>query len=45
MYPDWPVNGYYPVLLQAGIKLLGDGDVAGYQKTIGDFYNAGKPKA
>lgn len=45
MYPDWPVNGYYPVLLQAGIKLLSDGDVAGYQKTIGDFYNAGKPKA
>ncbi|MEY4290716.1 MAG: hypothetical protein RL130_658 [Actinomycetota bacterium] len=45
MYPDWPVAGYYPVLLQAGIKLLSDGDVAAYQKTIGSFYNQNKPKA
>ncbi len=45
MYPDWPVPGFYPILLQEGIKLLSDGDVAAYQKAVGDFYNAGKPKA
>jgi raffinose/stachyose/melibiose transport system substrate-binding protein len=45
MYPDWPVAGFYPVLLQEGIKLLSDGNVAAYQKAVGDFYNAGKPKA
>ena len=43
MYPDWPVAGYYEVLLAAGTKLLSDGDAAAYLKTAGDFYNQNKP--
>jgi raffinose/stachyose/melibiose transport system substrate-binding protein len=42
MYPDWPVPGYYEVMLAAGTKLLSDGDTAAYAKTIGDFYNKNK---
>ncbi len=45
MYPDWPVPGYYPILLSAGTKLLSDGDVANYMQTTGAFYNSGRPKA
>ncbi|CAB5241031.1 unannotated protein [freshwater metagenome] len=45
MYPDWPVAGYYPILLAAGTELLASGDVAGYMKKTGDFYNSGRPKA
>jgi raffinose/stachyose/melibiose transport system substrate-binding protein len=43
MYPDWPVAGYYDVLLAAGTKLLSDGDTAAYLKTTGDFYNQNRP--
>lgn len=43
MYPDWPVAGYYEVLLAAGTKMLADGDSAAYLKTVGDFYNQNKP--
>lgn len=42
MYPDWPVAGYYEILLAAGTKLLADGDSAAYLKTVGDFYNNNK---
>jgi raffinose/stachyose/melibiose transport system substrate-binding protein len=42
MYPDWPVAGYYEVMLAAGTKLLSDNDTAAYLKTIGDFYNKNK---
>jgi len=43
LYPDWPVAGYYDVLLKAGVQLLSDGDKAAYIKTTGDFYNQNKP--
>jgi len=43
MYPDWPVAGYYEVLLAAGTKLLSDGDATAYLNTAGDFYNQNKP--
>jgi len=43
MYPDWPVAGYYDILLKAGVQLLSDGDKAAYIKTTGDFYNQNKP--
>ena len=43
MYPDWPVAGYYEVQLAAGTKLLSDGNADAYLKTIGDFYEQGKP--
>ena len=44
MYPDWPVNGYYPVLLAAGTQLISDGNVDAYMKTTGEFYNSGRPQ-
>ena len=45
MYPDWPVPGYYDILLSAGTSLLSSGDVDAYMKTTGNFYNSGRPKA
>ena len=45
MYPDWPVPGYYDILLSAGTALLSSGDVDAYMKTTGNFYNSGRPKA
>lgn len=44
MYPDWPVPGYYPILLAEGTKLLSDGNVDNYMKVTGEFYNNGIPK-
>jgi raffinose/stachyose/melibiose transport system substrate-binding protein len=43
LYPDWPVAGYYDVLLKAGVQLLSDNNKAAYIKTTGDFYNQNKP--
>ena len=45
MYPDWPVPGYYDILLSNGTSLLSSGDVDAYMKATGNFYNAGRPKA
>ena len=45
MYPDWPVPGYYDILLSAGTALLSSGDVDAYMETTGNFYNSGRPKA
>jgi raffinose/stachyose/melibiose transport system substrate-binding protein len=45
MYPDWPVPGYYEILLSNGTSLLSSGDVDAYMKATGAFYNAGRPKA
>ena len=45
MYPDWPVPGYYDILLSNGTSLLSSGDVDAYMKATGNFYNTGRPKA
>jgi raffinose/stachyose/melibiose transport system substrate-binding protein len=45
MYPDWPVPGYYDILLSAGTALLASGDVNAYLSKTGSFYNSGRPKA
>ncbi|CAB4671229.1 unannotated protein [freshwater metagenome] len=45
MYPDWPVPGYYDILLSNGTALLSSGDVDAYMKATGSFYNSGRPKA
>jgi raffinose/stachyose/melibiose transport system substrate-binding protein len=45
MYPDWPVPGYYSVLLAAGTQLLSDGNIDAYMQATGKFYNDGRPKA
>jgi len=45
MYPDWPVPGYYDILLSNGTALLSSGDVDAYMKATGSFYNAGRPTA
>ena len=45
MYPDWPVPGYYDILLSNGTALLSSGDVDAYLKATGSFYNSGRPKA
>jgi len=45
MYPDWPVPGYYDILLSNGTALLSSGNVDAYMKATGSFYNAGRPKA
>jgi len=42
MYPDWPVAGFYEVLLAAGTQLLSDGNVDAYMQKTGAFYNAGR---
>ena len=45
MYPDWPVPGYYDILLSNGTSLLSSGDVDAYMQATGKFYNDGRPKA
>ena len=45
MYPDWPVPGYYDILLANGTALLSSGDVDAYMNATGSFYNGGRPKA